>query len=246
MKKLIAVLLTTAMLVTVCSCWRKKPKPTETTDSDVTTETGTEMTAEPSSNIGPDYSNQTFETVGPNYTGTFAQETSAPRGQQNVSHKYYSADEVMNILVDLSTFKTGDSGKAYWDKVAVYRTDAPEQSPIFNVEVSTPDEWCPSEIKPVGDFTVTTGSCVTIKLFIYDREVMEGVYEKTVDRIKIVCGGIAIDESDPSRFDNIVRVTSEASSAWGTTCFIEVSKDYEGRWDKNGYFITVCLPVPIS
>ncbi len=246
MKKIMTVILATAILLSVCSCWRKKPKPTESSEAG---NTETETTLEPDTTYytGPDYNDQTFETVGPNYTGTFLTEDTVPRNQENTPHKYYTADEIMNILIDLSTIKTGDDGKAYWDKVRSYQKDAPEQSPILTVDIATPDAWHPFPGKENGQFTITTGSSATIKLFIYDKDVMDEFYDKYIAYLNTVCGGtVEVEQDGYTRDDRYIKVTSAPSSAWGNQCYIYVQKDYDGRWDKNGYNVEVCIPVPMT
>jgi len=240
MKKILTILLIATVTLSMCSCRRKQPA---TNNSDVTS-SETEQGVNETDYSDPKLSDQTSETTDTDYT--FQRETTAPINQKNVDHKYYSVDEVMTILLDISTIKTGDSGKAYWDKITGYQNGAPEQSPVFSVEACTPGEWCPSSIQPIGNFTITEGSYVVIKMFIYDKEVMEGVYSQVVERIKTVCGGIEVDEYHYSNFDNIKRVTSDSSSPWDSECYIEIEKDTAGRWDMNGYYVNVCLPVPMK
>lgn len=249
MKKLIAALLTTAMLVTVCSCWRKKPKTTETETSEPTTltdSTGSEYT--PTEWTEPSYSLEypLGETVGTNYTGTFPTETTVPTGQQGMPHKYFSVDDVMKIIDDLSNIHTKDSGADYWNKVDGYTKNSPEENPVYGVTVETPGEWCPWSATAGGNggyFTITPGSTVMFQMFIYDPEVADGVYNKCVERIKNVCDGTVEDIYYPSE-GGYLNITSDPStSEWGDHCYVHVDKDYSGRFDKNGFYLNICMPI---
>lgn len=245
MKKLIAVLLMTACVLSVCSCWRKK-QPTTTS----ATESGAETddTAPDSTGwFNPFETNASteFSTYGPNYTGTFVKETTVPTGGDSTPHKYYSADDIMKILEDCANVRTGDTYSVYCSRTDKYRENSPGQTPVMYIAFETPGIRVP--MRPDETFQITEGSYVEVQMILYDYDVVVEVYNKVVEYYKQTTGSVVENSQDVSaRGTLIMCATTPNSSSWGNTCYVLVEDYLRDRFGKDAYYVTVRMPIPVS